>query len=143
MGAWGTGTFDNDDAADWAYELDEATDLLPAREALAATMDSDGYLEIPEGALAVAAATVVAASFDGDLRGIPDDVGAWIDDHPDAASRGDARLALDALDRVMSEDSELRALWGDSPAGPAWVDTIERLRRRLVRAVGSDETADG
>ena len=31
MGAWGIGTFDNDDAADWAYELEEAADLTPAR----------------------------------------------------------------------------------------------------------------
>ncbi len=138
MGAWGAGTFDNDDAADWAYELEEATDLSPARQALAATTDTDGYLELPEGACAVAAAAVVAATFDGDLKGLPDEVGEWIDDHPDSASRGDARLAVDALARVSSEDSELRDLWDDAPEGAEWVKEIEKLRHRLVRAIGDD-----
>ncbi len=138
MGAWGTGTFDNDDAADWAYELGDALDLSPARQALAATMDSDGYLEIPEGACAVAAAAVVAATFDGDLKGLPEEVGEWVDDHPGTASRGDARLAVDALERVLSEDSELRDLWGDAPEGAEWAKGLEKLCRRLARAIDDD-----
>ena len=138
MGAWGTGTFDNDDAADWAYELEESSDLAPVRQALAATMDTDGYLEIPEGACAVAAATVVAASFDGIVKGLPVEVADWVDDHPDSASRSDARLAVDALERVMSEESELRGLWADAPEGPEWAREIEKLRYRLVRAIGDE-----
>lgn len=140
MGTWGIGAFENDDAADWAWELEEALDLEPVRQALAATLDTDGYLETPEGACAVAAAAVVAASFDGDIKGFPDEVGEWIDDHPDSASRGDARLALDALERVLSEESELRELWADTPDAIKWATEIEKLRHRLVRAIG-DEVA--
>jgi len=136
MGAWGIGTFDDDDAADWAYELEEASDLSPARQALAAATDSDGFLEIPEGARAVAAAAVVASTFDGDLKGLPETVGEWIDDHPGSATSGDARLALDALERVMSEESELRSLWDDAPEAAEWAKEIEKLRERLTRAVG-------
>ena len=142
MGAWGTGVFDNDDAADWAYELEDASDLAPARQALSATMDTDGYLELPEGASAVAAAAVVAASFDGNLKGLPERIGEWIDDHPDTASRGDARLAIDALERVMSEESELRHLWAEAPEGQEWAQEIERLRHRLVRAIGDEVGAE-
>jgi hypothetical protein len=136
VGAWGTGTFDNDDAADWAYELRESAGLAPARAALAATMDSDGWLEIPEGARAVAAASVVAASFDGDLRGLPDEVAEWLEYHPDAGTLADARLAIDALERVASLDSELREVWLEAANGPAWVEEIARLAYRLVRVVG-------
>lgn len=142
MGAWGTGVFENDDAADWAYELEAASDLTPARQALAATMDTDGYLELPECACAVAAAAVVAACFDGDLKGLPEELGEWIDDHPDNAARGDARLAVDALERVMSEESELRDLWTDAPEGQEWAEGIERLRHRLVRAIGDEAGAE-
>ena len=138
MGAWGTGAFDNDDAADWAYELEESADLTPARQALAATMDSDGYLELPEGACAVAAASVVAATFDGHLKGLPEEVAEWVDAHPGTASRGDARLAVDALERVMSEESELRGLWDEAPEGPSWAEEIEKLRQRLVPATGTE-----
>ena len=136
MGAWGAGPFDNDDAADWAYEVEEAADLEPARQALSATLDTDGYLEVPEGACAVAAAALVAATFDGDVRGFPTEVVEWIGDHPDAASREDARLAVDALDRVTSEESELRSLWADGRDGPAWGRAVELLRARLVGAIG-------
>ena len=136
MGAWGTGTFDNDDAADWAYELLQSADLRPAREALAATMDSDGWLEIPEGACAVAAASVVAAGFDGDVSGLPDEVVEWLEYHPDAGTLADARLAIDALERVASIDSELREVWLEAANGPAWVEEIARLVYRLARVVG-------
>ena len=136
MGAWGTGTFDNDDAADWVYELLGSADLTPAREALAATMDSDTWLEIPEGACAVAAASVVAAGFDGIVSGLPDEVVEWLEYHPDASTLADARLAIDALERVASVDSELREVWLEAPNGPAWVEEIARLAYRLTRVVG-------
>lgn len=140
MGAWGTGPFDNDDAADWVYELLLSADLTPAREALAATMDSGGWLETPEGARAVAAAAAVAAGFDGHLEGVPDELVDWLEYHPDAGTRADARLALDALERVASTDSELREVWLDSAEGPAWVEGIARLGYRLGSYLGDEIT---
>lgn len=140
MGTWGTGPFDNDDADDFAAELLEYDDLSPAREALAATMDTDDWLEIPEGARAVAAAMVVAAGFDGDVTGMPDDLAGWLAEHPDAGSQADARLAMDALIRVGGQDSELRQVWLTEPEAPAWVEQIARLGYRLARVVG-DEAA--
>lgn len=136
MGAWGAGTFDNDDAADWADELLGSADLAPARQALAATTDSDDWLEIPEGARAVAAAAAVAASFDGDMRGLPEEVVEWLEDHAGAGTLADARLAIDALERVASVDSELREVWLEAANGPAWVEEIARLAYRLTRVVG-------
>lgn len=136
MGASGTGIFDDDDAADWAYELHDALDLEPVRDALAATMDTGGFLERPEGVRALAAAAVVAATFDGDLRALPEEVGEWVDEHADGATRGDARLAVDALDRVMSEDSELRTLWAETPLGLKWAQEVGKLRLRLSIATG-------
>jgi hypothetical protein len=138
VGAWGTGPFDNDDAADWAYELDEAIDLSPVLQALAGATDGDGYLERPEGATALAAAAVLAATFDGDLRGLPEAVGEWVDGQPGMSTKGDARLALDALVRVMSEDSELRELWEDSPDGREWAHGIELLRDRLQASLNEE-----
>ena len=62
MGAWGEGPFDNDDASDWAYHFDEA-DGVSGLEALSRALDvgaPQDYLESSEGAIAVAAATVVS-----------------------------------------------------------------------------------
>ena len=138
MGAWGAGAFDNDDAGDWSYELLESDDLTPARAALAATMDTDGYLERPEASRAVAAATVVAAGFDGDVKGLPEEALTWLAMHPDAGTLADARLALDALERVAGPDSELREVWLASSEGPAWVAEIAALGYRLGRVLGEE-----
>lgn len=138
MATWGTGPFDNDDADDFAAELLEFDDLTPARAALSATMDRDDWLEIPEGARAVAAAMVVAAGFDADTTGMPEEVAAWLQEHPDAGSLADARLAMDALIRVGGQDSELREVWLTEPEAPAWVEQIARLGYRLARVVGDE-----
>jgi hypothetical protein len=61
MGAWDAGPFDNDDAVDWAAEFDNA-DKAAGTERLRTALQaaSADYLEAPEGAVAVAAAQVVA-----------------------------------------------------------------------------------
>ena len=40
MGAWGTGTFDNDTACDWAYGLDEVNDLSLVKRTLESVLDA-------------------------------------------------------------------------------------------------------
>src|SRR5687768_11336713 len=77
MGAWGIGNFDNDDAADWVYELAESdgTDVL-VRALEAAT--SDGYLEAPVASAGLAAAEIVAALLGNAGKALPDDVRKWL-----------------------------------------------------------------
>src|SRR5690606_32360187 len=62
MGHWGTEPFENDDASDWAWELEEG-DLrsqLFAAVSAAADWPADDYLDNLAGANAVAAAQVIA-----------------------------------------------------------------------------------
>ena len=44
----------------------------------------------------------------------------------------DAALALAALDRVLTEESELRELWADVDHD-AWMEGVQDLRHRLMR----------
>ena len=140
MGVWGIGPFDNDDAIDFAYELLASADLTPARAALAATTDTDGWLEVPEGSRALAAAAVVVAAFSGEVIRLPEDVAAWLEAHADAATLADARLAMDALLRIASQDSELREVRLAGAEAPAWVDQVSRMGFHLGRMIG-DETS--
>ena len=80
MGAWGIGNFDNDDAADWVYELAESdgTDVLVA--ALEGAT-SEGYLEAPVSCAALAAAEVVAALLGNAGKALPDEVRKWVADN--------------------------------------------------------------
>ncbi len=66
MGAWDAGPFDNDDAADFTAELEDADPnqrLILIRLALEAAVDAEDEEELEEGQpRAVAAAAVLAAS---------------------------------------------------------------------------------
>jgi len=140
LGVWGIGPFDNDDAIDVAYELLASQDLTPAREALAAATDTDGWLEVPEGGRALAAAAVVVAAFSGEVVRLPKEVAAWLESHADAATLADARLAMDALLRIVSGDSELRQVRLADNEAPAWVDQVSRMGIHLGRMIGDESS---
>jgi hypothetical protein len=140
LGVWGIGPFDNDDAIDFAYELLASDDLTPAREALSATTDTDGWLEVPEGSRALAAAAVVVAAFSGEVIRLPKEVAAWLEAHADAATLADARLAMDALLRIAGRDSELRQARLAGPEAPAWVDQVARMGIHLGRMIGDESS---
>jgi len=129
MGAWGIGNFDNDDAADWVYELTESdgTALLVAalEEATA-----EGYLEAPTSCVALAAAEIVAALLGNAGNALPDDVRKWL-----AANDAEVDHDLLALSRTavlrVKDSSELRELWQDSADYQQWVSLQDDLLRRL------------
>ncbi|MFH8282475.1 DUF4259 domain-containing protein [Streptomyces antibioticus] len=126
MGTWDVGPFDNDTAADFCDHIDEAA--TGEREgivhgALIRVIDTVDYLEAPESDVAVAAAALVAAQCPG---GEPaDPVYGPQELLPDLTSLRD--LARQALDRVMTEPSELLELWSESDGVP-WRAGIRRLQ---------------
>ncbi len=62
MGAWGTGSFDNDDAADLLTEVTGDGDLSLVREVFDNVPTSTEYVEAPDASQAIAAAEIVAAA---------------------------------------------------------------------------------
>ena len=130
MGAWGAGPFENDDAADWASDLESATDLTLVNAALRAAAEGDTYLEAPEASAAVAAAEVVAALAGKPSESLPDEVRDWSRGHASLYSAALGRTALAALARVTTA-SELKELWEESADPGEWRETIRNLERRL------------
>lgn len=134
MSAWGTGPFDNDDAADFAASLD---DLEPEkrpdaiREVLAEAADESDYLERDTGGAAVAAAALVAAQHpDGEPVDSAYGPKQSVPDLPDELRP----IAVQALTRVLADDSELTELWTESPDGDAWFAMITALAEILTTA---------
>lgn len=135
MGAWGSGTFEDDNAADWAEDfVDE-----PRRELLESTLraainPAEGYLEAPESSMAIAAAEVIAA-----LRGVPhdslpDELQDAIADNTIAADKELVELAIQAVTRIQT-DSELKELWDEAEEeeARAWQASVQDLEERLRR----------
>lgn len=129
MGTWGTGPFDNDDAADWTYQLTPDAGVEVVAAALSAALAVD-WPEAPTAQAAVAAAEVVAAGVGRPGPGMPDEVVAWVAARSGAHWRETAPLAARATQRVLA-NSELRELWGESEDDGDWsaglIDLVARL----------------
>jgi hypothetical protein len=135
MGAWDSGPFDNDDAADFAYSLDSVPEherVGVIRAALLAAVENDGaYLGLDVGAPAAAAAALIASRMPGGGEFVPSHYGpqALLPDIPPDL----AQLAIRAVDRVLADESELQALWAeDMRAARPWHSSMNRLRSVLA-----------
>jgi hypothetical protein len=130
MGAWGAGTFENDDAGDWVYQLEEAEGLELVQRTLAAAADPPGYLEAPTCSEALAAAEVVAALAGRPAPDLPEEVRRWVGGHRLSVD-AELRTSLRAVDQIAA-DSELKELWAESEESEAWVERVQELRSRLT-----------
>ena len=125
MGTWGTGPFDNDTAADFAGDLDDAPpgerEAL-VRGVLARTVSAAGYLD--EAQEAVAAAALIAAQCPG---GRP--VGTvYGPEQPLPVFPEDLReLAARALDRVLAGGPGLE-MWVGPADAPQWLAAVAAVR---------------
>ncbi|AHH96468.1 hypothetical protein GCM10010174_75280 [Kutzneria viridogrisea] len=132
MGAWDTGAFDNDAAADFSGDLDELgpDDRVEAvRETLSSAAGEREHLDGDEGARAVAAAALVAAQCP---QGDPaDPIYGPKEPLPDLPV--DLRpLAVRALRRVLAAESELAELWSEGEQGAHWREGVRRLVKVLA-----------
>lgn len=132
MGTWDVGPFDNDTAADFCGDLDDAPENereALIRRALAEAIDTLGYLDEDIAVQAVAAAALVAAQCPG---GTPVTT-AYGPDLPLPRFSGDLRaFAVVALDRVVTEPSELMELWEETQSPGPWRAGIGELRTVLA-----------
>ncbi|MBT2749338.1 MULTISPECIES: DUF4259 domain-containing protein [unclassified Lysobacter] len=134
MGAWGFGSFENDDAADWLDELGDHQSLALVRETIAAVLDAEEQLEAPEACAGIAAGELIAAAI-GRPSGAArkqEELMIWISKmrpSPDAALIADA---VSAIDRILGPDSELRELWAETDDFAAWQADVTQLRSRLA-----------
>ncbi len=128
MGAWGSGSFENDDASDWLYALD-GQDLTIVRAALS-SIEDEGYVEALAATQAIAAAELIAAGRGAPMAGMPEEGAVFADTHAGAITEQDVQDAIRALGRVLSKDSELAQLWIEAD-DPDWRTRTMGLVKRL------------
>jgi hypothetical protein len=131
VGAWGTGSFENDDAADWVAGLGAITpdDLT---KILVQAADDPAYLEAPAASAAVAAGEVVAALNGSAGEGAPAAIIDWAKKHPQALTAELRAVAVRALDRVR-RNSELKDLWLEADGLNDWIAAVKDLQGRVAR----------
>ena len=132
MGAWGSGSFENDDASDWIADFCDDPDKELISDALStvAEMDADEYLEAPDCSAGIAAAEVVAALKGAANPDLSDDAKECVAKLKIKAEPRMASLALKAVERIKT-NSELKELWDESESPNEWYSAIYNLETRL------------
>lgn len=134
MGTWSHEPFGNDTAADWAYELAESHGFNCLEAAFDAVLAAEA--EGPEadvGEEAVAAAEVLAKLLGQGSQSdaYTERADAWV---AATALKPSAELrhkAYTALERVLSDASELWELWQESQDGEAWRASVRQLQQAV------------
>jgi hypothetical protein len=127
--AWGSGSFENDDAADWLAKLGTVT-AADLKKILEQVADDPEYCEAPAASVAVAAVEVIAALSGSAGTGTPAAIVEWAKKNPNAGSPELKALALRALDRVR-RNSELKDLWLEADGLNDWTASLQDLQTRL------------
>ena len=131
MGAWDSGPFDNDDASDWLWELEESSDTTVIAAALhAIAQGGDDFLEAPDCATALAAAEMVAALCGQPRAELPDEAREWVSDNEGLDASPLVPIALEVVQQIRT-DSELKELWDEGEDPAKWYATLDDLTRRL------------
>jgi hypothetical protein len=127
MGAWGAGSFDNDEANDFADDLVEGTVLL---DELLETVDAAEEINALEATQAIAAAETVAALRRKPNEKIPEELEIWVSKQ--RMGFVDAQLAIRVVEKIR-EESELKQQWDDAAEEEknAWYAAIDDLLARL------------
>lgn len=134
MGAWGASAFDNDTANDWAYGLEKVADLSVVETAVDEVINiGDDYLDADYACELLAACEVMARlrGRPGYLNAYTEKIDAWVSAHPQPVPPELIDKASTAIDRILTEPSELMELWGEGD-DTEWREAVDDLRRRLA-----------
>ena len=134
MGAWGSGSFENDDASDWIADFcdDPNKELISDALSTVAEMEADEYLEAPDCSVGLAAAEVIAAMKGSPNPEMPDDAKECVSKLKIKADPGMVALALKAVERIKT-DSELKELWDESENQSEWYSAVADLETRIKK----------
>lgn len=129
MGTWNTEHFDNDTAMDWIYDFSLAPYESTLETAFTQVLNSADFIDADDGAIALAAAEVIAAAKGRVGSSWPEDIAIPTDLRIPAALVAQALQAIDAV--AGSDTSELKELWAESAEFEAWQAAVDDLKSRL------------
>ena len=134
MGAWGPGIFDDDAAYDFVEILQDTDDPIEVFTSSFETAIAADYLDYDDAH----AATVSAAYMDSLLNGTAyeseneEALRSFREERNELPLQPLKPLAVKALQKVISDQSELNELWqGNEELYPEWKQNIQLLIDRL------------
>ena len=134
MGAWGSDSFENDDAADWVSDFCDAPDQALVLNTLSAVVHTEPgeYLEAPDCSVGIAAAEVVATLKKAPNPNLAEPAKSCLSKLNIKADPSLVALALKAIERIKT-NSELKELWDESETPDEWYQALNGLENRLLQ----------
>ena len=132
MGAWGAGSFENDNASDWVAEFcdDPREKVILDTLSMIAGMNADEYLEGTDSSVGLAAAEIVAALNGSPNSEMPSEAKECVSKLNITADARLVSLALNVVEMIKT-NSELKELWDESENPSEWYDAVRDLQVRL------------
>ena len=130
MGAWGTGSFENEDAQDFLGRL-KSLGIDDLRQILAPAADECDYMEARESSVAIAAAEVIAALKGSPSSDGPPEIADWLSTPKSGTSPDLNELARRAVSKLR-HNSELKDLWLEAEGLNEWSAGLRDLEQRLA-----------
>jgi len=132
VGAWSHEPFGNDSACDWAYKLEESSDLSLIEDTLNVVIDSDAaYLGLIASVVAIGAIEVLAK-----LKGkgtqtdaYTEKIDKWVSKMNQKPAENTINKAIAVLDIVLAENSKLVEFWNGQEE---WFSAINNLKSAVA-----------
>jgi hypothetical protein len=129
---WGTKPFENDAAVSWIADLKLAGADSIANALKRVTDEKSGMVSADICAMAIAAASIVAAARDGSTDLLDADAQSWLQS---SGFKPDSKLSKQAKTAVQTcrgaSRSELYMYWMAMTNATSWIDTVKTLMKRL------------
>jgi len=136
MGTWGYKTFENDGAADWLSDLEEASDSRFLFGAIKAVTRSKGKVDLDDALEGLAAAEVLCAARYDPPRGVQHAAHRWIKRVALMPGDQDLKLAIRAI-TMIGTNSELADAWKSEGKLAHWKRELAKLSKRLASALSA------
>jgi hypothetical protein len=137
MGAWDSGSFENDAAGDFVGKVVDGGGVRAVRAALKSFDPADEE----SGMRAVAAAEIIAAANGTPIKGLNDEVTEWLGARKRNLTTTDAAVALEIIKRVSSNDSALASVWSKTGDDSQWHAGLADLVKRLESVIAGTVVA--
>jgi hypothetical protein len=133
MGAWGFKTFEDDSSLDWLGDLGEEEKPLPfLKECL--NLDGIDYMEYFHCTGVLSSAVMIDGLLNGPKEDLPEEALEWLKANTKLKVAPLVPIAIDGLERVLGDDSELNELWRENKElYPKWKKSIVDLSVRLEK----------
>lgn len=132
-GAWDYGVFDDDTAYDALDDLKESANIIIEIQKYFDKVIESEYVDYEDGHYALVSAAVIDSVMNGTSYRCDDDYMEWIKTLNELNFTPLKQKAIDSIDCVLSEHSELKELWEENEGlFTAWREDKLKIQKRLI-----------